>query len=161
MSAACTQARAMRGARSGRARQACAPSGEPELVSGEVLEARHDARARRDREELELDAADPADGGHVEVVQQVVRLVIEAPLADNEARADVLAALHHVDEVLLLGFLEGLVLLDRVNVDLVLGLGLRRLKGARQDRNLRAVSYTMQRVQLQRGACDPERPRKS
>ena len=107
-----------------------------ELVRAELLEPRDDAAAGGDGDELELDAADPANGGELLVHQKVVGFVVEAPLADDEGGARVLALLNHVLEVLLLLQAELLVLLRGVDVDLVLRLGLRGLEGAGEDGDL-------------------------
>ena len=65
--------------------------------------------ARGDGDELELHAADPAHGGEAVLQEEVVRLVVEAPLADDEVCAAVLALLHHGGEVLLVFCFGGVV----------------------------------------------------
>ncbi len=52
------------------------------------------------------------------VHEQMIRLVVKAPLTHDEAGAAVLAQLHHVREVLLLLLAELLVLLDCVDLNL-------------------------------------------
>mmetsp|Transcript_32272 Transcript_32272/g.79948 ORF Transcript_32272/g.79948 Transcript_32272/m.79948 type:complete len:351 (+) Transcript_32272:698-1750(+) len=107
-----------------------------ELVCGELREARHDARVGRNGEQLDLDAAHPADRRQVVLHQQVVRLVVKTPLADDEVAARVLDLFDHVEEVVLLRLLHLLVRLHRLELELVLRLRLRRLEGAREDAHL-------------------------
>mmetsp|Transcript_3053 Transcript_3053/g.10096 ORF Transcript_3053/g.10096 Transcript_3053/m.10096 type:complete len:259 (-) Transcript_3053:712-1488(-) len=111
----------------------------PELLRGELLKPRDDPTAGRDRDELELDAADPANRRQLLVHQHVVRLVVEAPLANHERRAAVFALLHHVLEVLLLLRSQLFVLLHGVDVDLMLRLRLRGLERAGEDGDLRVL----------------------
>lgn len=66
----------------------------------------------------------------------MVRLVVKAPLADGQVGTRVLDLLDHLDELFALVVLQLLELLDGRNVELVLGLGLGRLKGAGQDGDL-------------------------
>eukprot|EP00955_Chlamydomonas_euryale_P088034 364344-Chlamydomonas_euryale.AAC.20 len=68
--------------------------------------------------------------------EQVVGLVVKAPLAHHEPSTRVLAQLHHVCKVLLLLAPQLLKLLDRVDVHLMLGLGLWGLKRACEDSDL-------------------------
>jgi hypothetical protein len=58
----------------------------------------------------------------------MVRLVIEAPLTDGERCAAILDLFDHIDEVGLLLCSEILVFLDCVDLDVVLGFGLGRLR---------------------------------
>lgn len=48
-----------------------------------VPESRDDAGAGGDRDELKLHPAHPADGWELALEQEVVRLVVKAPLADH------------------------------------------------------------------------------
>lgn len=107
-----------------------------ELGRGQLLEARHDAAVGRNGDEFHLRATDPADSGQVVLQQQVVGLVVEAPLADDEVGAGVLDALDHLGEGVALVGLQLLELFNSRNVELVLGLRLRRLKGAGEDGQL-------------------------
>jgi len=54
-------------------------------VSGPHLKAWHDACSCGHGQQLNLHAAHPADGWQVVVHQQVVGLVLKAPLADHQA----------------------------------------------------------------------------
>ena len=58
-----------------------------QLVSGELAEAGHDATARGYGDELDLGTAHPADGGQLALQQQVIRLVVEAPLTHHKIAA--------------------------------------------------------------------------
>lgn len=114
-------------------------AGVPELVRRQVLKPRHDPPVGRDRNQLELGAAHPADGRQLVLEQQVVRLVVKAPLAHDQVRAGVLDLLDHALERLALVLLELAVLLHGANVQLVLRFRPRRLEGARQDRDARVA----------------------
>mmetsp|Transcript_27203 Transcript_27203/g.92600 ORF Transcript_27203/g.92600 Transcript_27203/m.92600 type:complete len:580 (+) Transcript_27203:51-1790(+) len=110
-----------------------------ELRLAQLGEARDDAAARSNRDELQLHAADPAHGRQPRLQEQVVRLVVEAPLADDHVRAAGLALRDHLREVVLLAGEELVVVLLGRDVELVLRLGLGRLEGARQDAHLRVL----------------------
>ena len=71
----------------------------------------------------------------------MVGLVVETPLTEGDGRAGVLHLLHHVHEVLLLLVVELLEVLGAGDVDVVLGLGLRRLEGAGQNADLRVLYH--------------------
>jgi len=66
----------------------------------------------------------------------VVSLVIEAPLAEDDVSAGVLDLLDHVNEVVRFHLLELLVVLNGLDLDTVLGLGLWGLEGAGEDHDL-------------------------
>mmetsp|Transcript_1006 Transcript_1006/g.1808 ORF Transcript_1006/g.1808 Transcript_1006/m.1808 type:complete len:305 (+) Transcript_1006:748-1662(+) len=68
--------------------------------------------------------------------EQVVGLVVEAPLAEDDVGARVLDLVDHVHEVLLLHVAELVVVLDRLDLEAVLGLGLGGLEGAGQNADL-------------------------
>jgi len=61
-----------------------------ELGSRHLLKAGDDAATSGDGDELELGATDPADGWELVLHQQVVGLVVKAPLAHNQVGARVL-----------------------------------------------------------------------
>lgn len=88
---------------------------------------------------LNLRSSNPPHRWQVILHQQVVGLVVESPLADDEVGSRILDPLDHLLELLRLVLLQLLVLLDRGNVELVLGLGARRLKGTGEDGNLGVV----------------------
>ena len=85
------------------------------------------------RTHLDLRSSNPSHGRQVVLHEQVVRLVVEPPLADDQVGARILDLLDHLLELLRLVHLQLLVLLDARNVQLVLGLGARGLKGASED----------------------------
>lgn len=74
-------------------------TGSAEFLGSDLLEAGNDARARRDGEKLDLDTTDPTDGWDVVLHEEMVSLVIEAPLAKNDIGARVLNSTNHVCEV--------------------------------------------------------------
>lgn len=80
-----------------------------ELFRGDLFEARDDASASSNGEEFDLDTTDPANGGEFVLHEQVVGLVVETPLAENAVCARVFDALDHINEVVLLHFLESFV----------------------------------------------------
>mmetsp|Transcript_92559 Transcript_92559/g.135307 ORF Transcript_92559/g.135307 Transcript_92559/m.135307 type:complete len:365 (-) Transcript_92559:575-1669(-) len=106
------------------------------LVGRQLRETRHNTSATRNGKKLNLDAPNPAHGGKLVLHEQVVCLIVKAPLADGEGGASILDLLDHVDKVGLLLLIQRLVLLHSVDLDVVLGLGLGRLKGACQDADL-------------------------
>mmetsp|Transcript_5057 Transcript_5057/g.10698 ORF Transcript_5057/g.10698 Transcript_5057/m.10698 type:complete len:277 (+) Transcript_5057:73-903(+) len=67
----------------GAERQLLHAAGGAEVLRLQLSEARADASASGDGDELQLDAAHPAHGGQLVLQQQVVGLVVEAPLADD------------------------------------------------------------------------------
>lgn len=135
-------------------------AGLSELGCCQVFEPGDDAAVGRDRDELQgqgkdnvsrrlqvrdrpeggthLDfrTADPSDGGQVVLHQEVVRFVVKAPLADDEVGARVLDLLDHALKLFHLVLLQLLVLLDRSDIELVLGLGSRRFEWAGEDGEL-------------------------
>mmetsp|Transcript_26953 Transcript_26953/g.54213 ORF Transcript_26953/g.54213 Transcript_26953/m.54213 type:complete len:288 (-) Transcript_26953:615-1478(-) len=115
------------------------PPRRPQLLCRQLREARHDARPARDGKKLDLHPAHPPHSGQLVLHEEVVCLVVEAPLADGEVRATVLDLLHHVHKVLLLLLVQSLVLLDGVDGDVVLGLGFGRLERTRQDAEPRVL----------------------
>lgn len=78
-------------------------------------------------------ATNPTYGGQLILKQQVIGLVVESPLANNQVGAGVLDLLDHLLEGLGLVLAELLVFFDGFDVQLVLGLGARRLKRAGED----------------------------
>ena len=111
-------------------------AGFAELLGLKILEPGNNAAVGRNRNQLDLRAADPPYGGEVVLEKEMVGLVVETPLADGQVRAGILYLLDHLDELLALVRLQLLELLDAADLELVLGLGLGGLKGARQDGDL-------------------------
>uniref|UniRef100_A0A6B0VAH4 Secreted protein n=1 Tax=Ixodes ricinus TaxID=34613 RepID=A0A6B0VAH4_IXORI len=107
-----------------------------QLVRTQLAEAGHDAAARGNGDQLDFWSPDPAHGGQLPLEQQVVGLIVEAPLADDQVGPGRLHLVHHQLKLLLLVASQGLELLRRRHVQLVLRLGLGRLKRAGQDRQL-------------------------
>eukprot|EP00962_Isochrysis_galbana_P018199 scaffold5240_cov116-Isochrysis_galbana.AAC.7 len=110
--------------------------GAAQLVGGQLGEARDNAGVARDGDELELHPTHPPDRRQASLHQQVVGLVVESPLADDEIGARVLHLLDHVDEVLLLLDLHVLKGGHRLQLQLVLRLGLGRLERAGEHADL-------------------------
>lgn len=104
-----------------------------ELLGAEVFESGHDAAVGCDGDQLDLGAADPSHSGQLVCEQEVVGFVVETPLADDDVGARVLDLVDHLGELVGLVVLQLLELLDRGDVELVLGLGLRGLEGACED----------------------------
>ena len=61
---------------------------------------------------LDFWAANPPDGGQLLLEEQVVGLVVEAPLTDHEVRPISLHAIHHLLELLALVVPELAVILN-------------------------------------------------
>ena len=85
---------------------------------------------------LDLGSADPPDGGQLPLKEEMVGLVVKAPLADGQGGAGVLDLLHHLVEFLQLVLPQVAVVLHVGHVQLVLGLWLGGLKRAGQDGQL-------------------------
>jgi len=111
-------------------------AGMTELLGGDLLEAGNDASTSSDGKELNLDATDPTHGGEVLLHEQVVGLVIEAPLAENGSGAGILHAFNHIGEVVLLHLLKFKVISSALDLKAVLGLGLGGLERASKDAHL-------------------------
>ena len=77
--------------------------------------------------------------------EQVVGLVVKAPLAEDDVGAGVLDSLDHVDEVVLLHLLEFIVVFGVFDLNAVLGLGLWWLEGASQDANFGILDFLLHR----------------
>ncbi|RUS27387.1 hypothetical protein BC938DRAFT_483324 [Jimgerdemannia flammicorona] len=75
--------------------------------------------------------------------QQMVRLVIEAPLANDQVRTSVLNLTDHLLELVPLVVLQLLVLLDGGDVELVLGFRLGGLERAGEDGNLGVEDFAL------------------
>merc|ERR1711865_52977 len=82
-----------------------------ELGLRELRKAGHNAATGGHGDELELNATDPAHSGELVLVQEVVRLIIEAPLANHHVGTTILNLLHHGGEVVSLKLPQLLVLL--------------------------------------------------
>uniref|UniRef100_A0A7C9DU59 Uncharacterized protein n=1 Tax=Opuntia streptacantha TaxID=393608 RepID=A0A7C9DU59_OPUST len=63
----------------------------------------------------------------------MVCLIVKSPLADDQCCTNILALLYHLIKVLLLLFTQCLKLFHSINLNLMLSLWLRRLKGASQN----------------------------
>lgn len=72
----------------------------------------------------------------------MVRLVVEAPLADNKVRAGVLHPLDHIVKLLFLVLPKFLVLLYAGNVELMLGFRARGLERTGEDSEFRVRDGT-------------------
>lgn len=101
-----------------------------------MLKAGDNAGTGGDGEELDLNTSDPTDSGEFVMVEQVVGLIIETPLAENNIGTGVLHALNHIGEVVGLHLSELLVLSGVLDLKLVLGLGLWGFEGAGEDAHL-------------------------
>mmetsp|Transcript_9052 Transcript_9052/g.15310 ORF Transcript_9052/g.15310 Transcript_9052/m.15310 type:complete len:364 (+) Transcript_9052:294-1385(+) len=110
-----------------------------QLFRRQLLETRHNSSASGDSDQLQLDTTNPSHGRQLILQQQVVRLVVEAPLADDQVGATVLAALHHILEVFLLPREQALVGVFGGDIQLMLSLGLGRLEGAGEDAHLHVL----------------------
>jgi hypothetical protein len=60
------------------------------LVGAQVLETGDDAAVGRNGDQLDLGATNPADGREVVLHEEVVGLIVKAPLANDEVGAGVL-----------------------------------------------------------------------
>merc|ERR1711990_528595 len=82
-----------------------------ELGFRELSKAGHNAATGGHGNELELDATDPTHSGELVLVQEVVRLIIEAPLANHHVGSAIFDLLHHGGEIVGLKLPQLLVLL--------------------------------------------------
>eukprot|EP00050_Salpingoeca_kvevrii_P010683 m.9769 g.9769 ORF g.9769 m.9769 type:complete len:527 (-) comp3015_c0_seq2:171-1751(-) len=110
------------------------------LLSRKLFKAGNNAATRGDSNELDLGAANPADSGEALLQQEVVGLVVEAPLANGECCAGVLDLLDHLGKLALLVVPEFLKLLSRGDLHLVRRLGLWGLKRASENSNFGVVN---------------------
>lgn len=85
---------------------------------------------------LKAHSIDPPNGVQTALQQEVVGLIIEAPLANSEVGTAVLHPLHHVPEVFLLLVGEPHIGLFVLYIELVLGLRLGRFKWACKEAHL-------------------------
>lgn len=111
-------------------------AGSSQLLGLEVLESWDDAAVGCNSNQLDLGTSNPPNGGKLVLKQQVVGLIVETPLADNKVRTSILELLDHLDELFPLVVLHLLEFLDAGDVEFVLGLRLRWLKGACENRHL-------------------------
>uniref|UniRef100_A0A182Q4N6 Uncharacterized protein n=1 Tax=Anopheles farauti TaxID=69004 RepID=A0A182Q4N6_9DIPT len=77
-----------------------------ELIGRKFLETWHNTATGSDRNQLNLGSTNPTDGRQLLLQQQMVRLIIEAPLTDGKRGARILHLLHHLQELLLLVFAQ-------------------------------------------------------
>lgn len=116
------------------------PARKSQLIRGQIFKARDDPGASCNGQELDLYPSNPTNSWQLHVVQQMIGLIIETPLADYQGSSSILAFLDHVNKVLALLLLKSLVLLSTVNVYFMLCLRPRRFKGTCQDRHLQKRS---------------------
>ena len=107
-----------------------------ELLGGDLLEAGNNAAISGNGEQFNFNTTNPSNGGQLILHEQMVGLIVEAPLAEDDVSAGVLDLLDHVVEVVLFHLLELLVVFNGLDLDTVLGLGLWGLEGAGQNANL-------------------------
>lgn len=107
-----------------------------ELSGRQILESGHDSGAGGNGQQLNLRSSNPSNGSNTVLKQQMVSLVVKSPLADDQIGTSSLDLGHHVLKGLLLVCLQLSELVDGANIELVLGLGLGGLEGARQNGNL-------------------------
>ena len=75
------------------------------------------------------------------VHQEMVSLVVKAPLAQNNVCARVLNSFNHVNKVVLFHFLQLFVVFSGLDLEAVFGLGLGWLEGAGEDDDLGVVDF--------------------
>ena len=108
-------------------------AGFAQLACCEIFESRHDAPVRRDGDQLDLRAPDPSYCRELVLQQQMVGFVVEPPLTYHQVGSGGFDLLDHFDEFVLLVGLQPSKLFDGGDIELVFGLGFRRLKGASED----------------------------
>lgn len=118
-------------------------SGLSELLGGDFLESGDDSGSGGDGDELDIDSTKPSDGGEVVLEEEMVGLVVEAPLTHGDVGARVLDLLDHVSEVVLFLLDHLLVVLTGLDNDLVLVLEFGGLEGASQDANLSVGDFLL------------------
>lgn len=116
-------------------------TGRTQLLRTQVLEARNDPTIRRNGNQLNLRSTNPSYCRHVVLEQQVVGFIIEAPLTNGEVGTRILQLLNHLRKRLPLVFLQPLEFVNRRDIQLVLGLGLRRLERAGQNGQFRILDF--------------------
>lgn len=112
-----------------------------QLIGTQVLESRDDSTVCRDSNQLDLRTTDPPNSRQLILKQEVISLIIEAPLADDEVSAGTLQVGDHLLELLLLVVLQLLELLDGGDVELMFGLGLGGFEGACEDSDLGVFDF--------------------
>jgi hypothetical protein len=80
--------------------------GKSKLLRGQLLESGDDPCTRSKSEELYFNSTHPADSWQIVMHQQVIGLVIKAPLAYPQSSPTVFALLHHIKEIILLSLPE-------------------------------------------------------
>mmetsp|Transcript_85084 Transcript_85084/g.150453 ORF Transcript_85084/g.150453 Transcript_85084/m.150453 type:complete len:393 (-) Transcript_85084:374-1552(-) len=118
-----------------------------QFVGRELFESGNDPSTCCDGNELQLNASNPPHGRQFVLKEQVIGLIVKAPLADDHVGTAVLDALDLVPEVLLLVLIEPLVVCARSDVELVLCLWLRRLKRAAEDSHL-GIFYNLWHLRM-------------
>mmetsp|Transcript_104613 Transcript_104613/g.223600 ORF Transcript_104613/g.223600 Transcript_104613/m.223600 type:complete len:384 (-) Transcript_104613:586-1737(-) len=107
-----------------------------ELLRRQLLKPRDYPSSGGNSNELHLHTTDPPHSWELRLVELVVGLIVEAPLADHEVGARILDVFDLIAEVLLLVLVQLLVVLRRADVEFVLRLGFGRLEGASEDGHL-------------------------
>lgn len=78
-------------------------------------------------------SADPSDSRQSFLQEHMIGLVVEAPLTDGQRSSGVLDLVDHLGELFSLVIPQRLVVLDRGDIELVLGFWLGRLERTGQD----------------------------
>ena len=110
------------------------------LLSLDILKPLDDPCTGCDGKLLNIATKNPTNGWKVPHVEEVVSLIIEAPLAHDGGSASLLKGIDLVNEVLLFLLVELLVFLSSSDGDLVLGLWLGWLEWAGQNGNLSVLN---------------------
>ncbi len=114
-----------------------------ELFGGDLFEPGDDPRTSRHGQQLDVGTGDPSDSLEAVLEKQMVRFVVEAPLAESDVGARRLDLFYHLDEVLLLLVGQGLVVFSRCDVDGVLVLEFWWLERAGQDHDLGVLEFLL------------------
>mmetsp|Transcript_10824 Transcript_10824/g.10944 ORF Transcript_10824/g.10944 Transcript_10824/m.10944 type:complete len:229 (+) Transcript_10824:447-1133(+) len=105
----------------------------PQLLWSNLLETRNDPSPSGDGDQLYLQATNPTHRGQLVVHQQVVRLIIKAPLTQNYVGSRIFDHLDHVSEVFLLKLIQLIVVFHRFDLQTMLSFWLGGLEGAGED----------------------------
>uniref|UniRef100_A0A182J9C2 Uncharacterized protein n=1 Tax=Anopheles atroparvus TaxID=41427 RepID=A0A182J9C2_ANOAO len=112
-----------------------------EFIGGQFFEPRHDAPTGGDCNQFDFRSANPANGRELLLQEQMVRLVIETPLADGQSCPGILHLLDHQQELLLLVLPQLAVVVGGRDIELMLRLRLRWLERAGEDGQLDVLEH--------------------
>lgn len=110
-------------------------SGLSEFIGGDFFESGDDSGSGGDGDEFNVGSGDPSDGGEFVLEEEMVGLIIEAPLAHDDIGSGLLASSDLVLEVLLFLGVEFVVIFGAGDVEVVFGFGFGGFEGAGENKD--------------------------